>query len=277
MRGPLDHRVVMLAAASVVLAGCGGDVAVRSDDRAGPVVSPAVVDAFDVRVGDCFQGSELSSTDDIEEVFDVDAVPCDVPHDNEVYAIFELPDGDFPGNDELVRLSNEGCLQRFADFVGAEYETSRLDVFSLFPSQTSWEDGDREVVCAVFDPAGPVEGSVAGARDEYALVLPDIGDCIDDAGTPVDCATEHFAEVYLITDLEGGDAYPGDSQVEDEAAELCLSAFADYVGSSYEDSSLDFVFVNPDETTWAAGDREVSCAIFDPAGSLTGSVRGSGR
>ena len=84
------------------------------------------------------------------------------PH---AFAVYELPEGEYPGDDEVVELSFAGCVERFADFTGVTYERKTLDVGILYPVQPNWEDGDREVVCSVYDPAGPVTGSLEDAGD----------------------------------------------------------------------------------------------------------------
>jgi hypothetical protein len=51
-------------------------------------------------------------------------------------------------------------LERFEAFVGKDYESSALDVASLYPSR---ERNDREVICAVYDvDANKLTGSVKG-------------------------------------------------------------------------------------------------------------------
>jgi hypothetical protein len=278
LRVPAGVRVAAVLGATTLLASCGQsqDGAVRAEDGSSAIVTPGSVDVFDVRVGDCFE-DELTAGDASEtaEVFDVDAVPCDERHRSEVYAIFDLPDGDYPGEDEVVRLANEGCVERFADFVGTSYEATRLDVTYLFPTRRSWEQNDdREVACAVYDPAGPLTGSVADAGADYAL--PAVGDCLDDEGQPADCAEDHESELYLVTELKGK-KYPGDKAVEDKAVKRCVAAFADYVGADYDESELDFLYFTPDRQSWDQGDRSVACAAYDPSGPLTESVRNSGR
>lgn len=100
--------------------------------------------------GDCFddqyQGGEIA-----EEVETLPMVDCDEPHDNEAYAIFDLPDGAFPGDDALYVEGLDGCLPLFEGYVGSSYETSRLDLFPITPLAEGWADGDREVICALYD------------------------------------------------------------------------------------------------------------------------------
>jgi Septum formation len=135
----------------------------RADrDDSGAIVAEGSVDAFQMRVGDCFDdGSTFSD----EEVSDVPGVPCAKPHDNEVYAVFDVQTSSFPG-DRIAEMAHDGCEQRFEAFVGRDYDSSSLDIATLYPSEESWRrQNDREVVCAVYDmDAKKLTGSVKGTR-----------------------------------------------------------------------------------------------------------------
>jgi Septum formation len=224
-------------------------------------------------VGDCLNEAppeDASRT----EVADVPAVPCEQEHAGEVYHTFELDDADaYPGYDEVSSLADEECIAQFEAFVGLPYNESRLDYWTLVPSDDTWNNlDDREVVCIVGDPQGPLIGSARGLGQSTALV----GSCLDENGEPVDCASPHDSELYALVDLPDG-PWPGQKEVDAASEQPCLDQFAGYVGVSYDDSALDFGYVTPDEESWGAGDRQVWCIVGDPAGPLTGSVRGSGQ
>jgi hypothetical protein len=134
-------------------------------DASGAVASAGAVDPFEVKLGDCVD-EPVSSTDEVEEVESVKAVPCDSPHDGEVYAVFDLPDGDFPGDEEVATAGEERCVEEFATFVGTPYDDSEYDITSLFPTKQSWEEkDDREYVCIVVAPEGEqVTGTLKGKK-----------------------------------------------------------------------------------------------------------------
>lgn len=117
------------------------------------------VSVFDLDVGDCFDTSETA------EVETVEVVPCTSPHGNEVFALFDLEGDEFPGDQVAAELAEEGCIERFEDYVGVEYSASELEVSYLYPLEEGWEQiGDREVVCIASRVDGrdldePVEGS----------------------------------------------------------------------------------------------------------------------
>ena len=105
------------------------------------------LDAFQMSAGDCFDDVALGT----EEVADVPAVPCAQPHDNEVFATFDVTDGAFPGDERLYEMADQGCLDRFQGAIGAPYEQSVLVFTTLIPSERSWnERNDREVVCVAY-------------------------------------------------------------------------------------------------------------------------------
>ena len=130
-------------------------------DETGAIVAEGGVDAFQMRVGDCFDDGSTFADD---EVNSVPGVPCSNPHDNEVYAVYEVAAASFPG-DGMADMAHEGCLERFEEFVGTDYESSTLDIATLYPSPESWQQNDREIVCAVYDvDAKKLTGSVRGLR-----------------------------------------------------------------------------------------------------------------
>ena len=128
----------------------------------GVIVSEGSLDVFNMHVGDCFNDA-TSSGDGIQEYSSVAGVPCGNPHDNEVYAVFDVSNASFPGDDSMYEQAFQSCLKRFDGFVGKDYESSSLDIMPLYPTHASWSQGDREVICAVYDMnLAKLEGSVAG-------------------------------------------------------------------------------------------------------------------
>jgi hypothetical protein len=116
------------------------------------------VTVFDLSEGDCWD--EPAQTDVVSEA---SVVPCETPHDLEVYAVYQVDFADFPGEDAMGDSVEGGCVERFAEFVGLDYPNSSLDVLSLFPTQESWDVGDREATCSIGDPAAQTTGSLRGA------------------------------------------------------------------------------------------------------------------
>lgn len=145
---------VLIAAGAVVLAGCAGgspQVEVTS-------TPDTAVDAVDLAVGMCILDESTATT-----VTSVEVVPCTAQHDAEVYATILLADGPFPGADAISGSAVDQCAVQFANFVGVAFANSALTYEFYAPSETTWGAGDREVLCLVRDPAGPVTGSLEGA------------------------------------------------------------------------------------------------------------------
>ena len=116
-------------------------------DSSGAIVGEGSIGAFNMRVGDCF--NDISSSDD--EVSSVPGVPCSQPHDYETYAIFDVDITSYPEDEGMSDLALESCMGRFESYVGKDYQSSSLDITSMYPSQQSWRENDREIVCAIYD------------------------------------------------------------------------------------------------------------------------------
>jgi hypothetical protein len=128
-------------------------------DGSGAIVGEGTVDAFSIRTGDCFDDSSSYEG----EVDSLPGVPCSQPHDNETYAVFDVSESTYPEGDAMAELANNSCLERFESFAGIDYPSSTLEVMTLYPTAASWQQDDREVVCAVYDTnSGKLEGSVKG-------------------------------------------------------------------------------------------------------------------
>lgn len=84
----------------------------------------------------------------------------------------------------------------------------------------------------------------------------------------VDCDEDHAAQVVGLFDHEGGDDFPGDDEIEEEANERCQELFEDFVGAPVQETSLSFGAINPTEDTWEqADDRETICVATALDGS----------
>ena len=148
----------MLTGCSVIQQVLGGGDATR--DETGQVTEGNDnADIFLIRVGDCLNDANSGS-----EVSNVPIVPCAEPHDSEVFAELKLEDGEFPGDSAVEAEAEEYCAAEFTSFVGVDYDLSELYLTYYMPSKDTWEAmGDRLISCIVYDPAGQVEGTLAGA------------------------------------------------------------------------------------------------------------------
>jgi hypothetical protein len=113
------------------------------------------VTATNVAVGDC-----LADIPDGSRVLTVKTVSCDEPHAGEVFAVLNMPDGDFPGQAAVERFS-DGCGPALNTYAPAIVGDPSIGVYVLYPTQDTWDQGDRAVTCiATVDP--PRTGSIKG-------------------------------------------------------------------------------------------------------------------
>jgi hypothetical protein len=153
----------VLSAGALALSGCTAlsDLFPKEaarDTETQEISEAGETDVFSLAVGDCFNDQ------DAEEINSVEAIPCGDPHDYEAYFAFDLPDADtYPGADSVSQAAQDGCIAEFTTFVGAPYENAApLDFNFLSPTEGSWGEGDREILCIVMDTE-KTTGSLAGA------------------------------------------------------------------------------------------------------------------
>ena len=129
------------------------------------------------------------------------------------------------------------------------------------------------------DSGAIVEGGGLGA---FAL---QIGDCFNipeqeliQSLEAVPCSEPHDAETYAAFD-QPGTTYPGADAVSEASAWGCYDRFESFVGIPWDESELDFWFLEPTQDSWEdADDREVSCSVTSFDGSkLVGSMAGASR
>jgi hypothetical protein len=150
------RRSALAVVAAVMIIGC----APERNEETGELAEPGDLGVFDLKVGDCLaeftDGAELSS---------IEAAPCSEPHSDEIYAEGTVPDVDeFPGTKAVEAAAQDICLADYEAFVGRSYDRSVLDIGYLTPTEDSWADGDRAVLCTIFDPLEEVTGSLRGSE-----------------------------------------------------------------------------------------------------------------
>ena len=154
--------VTTIAAAGLLLSGCSllnqvtnttqrdasGTATAENDDA----------DVFSIKVGDCLNDATATGT-----VTTAPIVPCSKPHDSEAYKSIIMADGDFPGEDAVKTQADQGCADAFPDFVGIAYDDSNLSISYYFPTSDSWANGDREILCTIYDDGVKTTGTLKGA------------------------------------------------------------------------------------------------------------------
>jgi hypothetical protein len=133
-------RIRLLVLAGLLMAGCGGEV-------------------FTLDVGTCFDDTDET------EISSVPEVDCSDPHDNEVFAVLEYSGSDtYPGSEAMNDAAQDLCIDAFEEYVGLPYEESEFEVFPITPTEGSWDGGDREIICALYNlDFSKLTGSMRGA------------------------------------------------------------------------------------------------------------------
>ncbi|WP_205820281.1 MULTISPECIES: DUF2510 domain-containing protein [unclassified Microbacterium] len=136
------------------------------DEGAGEGTDPSSIEGADMvpfaelEIGDCLPFVDYGDTG---QIYELPVVPCDQPHTDEVYFIFDVDDEEFPGDDALGEAAWDGCAAQFDAYVGIAYEDSVLDFYTYQPTETSWARADdRAVQCILFsyeDVTGSLEGA----------------------------------------------------------------------------------------------------------------------
>ncbi len=119
------------------------------------------VSVWKLEVGDCL----YSDPSEDEEGAAVEVIDCSQPHFGEDYAHFDLADTPtYPGDDEVDTAGEDGCIARFDDFADLDFDDSDVDFIYSTPTEDTWPDGDREVICIIDDPGDDqITGTLQGA------------------------------------------------------------------------------------------------------------------
>lgn len=113
-----------------------------------------------IQVGDCvgpFPDGEIA---------EIPVIPCNDPHEMEVFASVELDGDEYPGADRLGKKSENRCVKEFKTFVGVPYNESELFLSYLGPTDETWAQGDREVLCVVYEEADDSISKVTGSLED---------------------------------------------------------------------------------------------------------------
>ncbi len=132
------------------------DQPIRDDDGVIIEANPST-DPFALVVGDCLDDGEVAA-DAGTEVQSLPTVPCDGPHDSEVIASITLRGTAYPGADAITAEADASCIAALEERVAMPYLETPYDVSYYAPTEQSWSEGDREILCVAYDPAGPLTG-----------------------------------------------------------------------------------------------------------------------
>lgn len=262
-----------------------GSVKDRADDFArGDIVA---IDRL--MPGDCFDPAGSTDPFSLRSSDMVRLVDCSETFSGVFFGRRILPYPDdilIPSDGELTDSSTTACSAAFESFFDVESAVGYTFRFWR-PSQSRWDGGDREVLCAVLND-DPIDGPYLPA-DYPQLHKLGTGQCfrllpeqtaeslsLDDHVRPVRCSEAHVGQMIGGGLFDAEFAFPGDAQSRALTKQECRSLFEAFIGIDPTDSEFgNFPYWYPTEEAWAAGDTRYACAILEIG--LTESLKGSRR
>ncbi|MFB2584568.1 septum formation family protein [Herbiconiux liukaitaii] len=160
---PIGMAVTALAVLGILVSngysvGSGGITAARAPELA--TLEPSLP------VGTCVGDLSYDLTE-VEEMETPTTIPCDELHDAEVVyvgAVDESASGpDVPTSEWLSSHTLDQCSTTVSDFLGTPWEESGYAIQTVYPSERTWNAGDRAVSCWLMTPTGPTTGTLQGA------------------------------------------------------------------------------------------------------------------
>jgi len=141
-------------------------------------VQPEMVPLTKLAAGDCMQTPQAYaqntasrqrywSSSTIPWDAQMPIVPCESAHSGEVFFADRIWSAShaYPGQSTVQQQWSNRCDTEFNAYVGVPAGNSTLAYTGNFPNKASWDDGDREVFCAAYDPTGEeIQGSIRGSR-----------------------------------------------------------------------------------------------------------------
>jgi hypothetical protein len=143
------------------------------------------------------------------------------------------------------------------------------------------EETFEEVAEGLDDGPAMDDGPETVAGQDVSAFSIKSGDCFQDVDgetvtelTVVPCTQAHDNETFKTFDVSMG-SY-NEAGIEAESESTCVGAFESYVGLDYDSSKFTVAWMTPTLGSWAGGDREVICILYDSV-PMTGSAKGSGQ
>lgn len=120
-------------------------------DSGGAISDSGTLGVDDLRIGDCF---DLG--DGEVEFSDVDAGPCNEPHQFELFHVATWDGGSgYPTDEAMVEFVLANCDPAFEAYVGSSPMTSQFGWEPFTPTEPAWTAGDRSIRCVASDPSDP--------------------------------------------------------------------------------------------------------------------------
>ncbi|MFF3252840.1 DUF4190 domain-containing protein [Actinacidiphila glaucinigra] len=121
--------------------------------------------SFALHKGDCV---DTPHDDLVDRIARTAVAPCARTHTAEVFGVFELPGGGYPGEDSISEAAESRCWRLTSAYAMDTWAFPKdVEVYYLAPSSESWVWGDRQVSCLFGRDEGPLKGSLR--QDETTL------------------------------------------------------------------------------------------------------------
>jgi Domain of unknown function (DUF4190)/Septum formation len=129
-----------------------------SRDDSGTITSSGSVSATALRPGDCVNNLNTTTA----TVLSLPAVPCSQAHEGEVFAVFDLADGPYPGENAITNQATSGCQARIDAYSPTAGTDGTYTLVWIYPRQQDWAKGSREITCVAAALSGTTTGSIKG-------------------------------------------------------------------------------------------------------------------
>jgi hypothetical protein len=167
-----DAAAPNTTAGDIAAAAREGSITTEAEAAAtAPRVTGDAVHYSTLEVGQCFVSMTTAVKGASSRVYE--RVPCDGPHDGEVYDRTSYPavkDQPYPGDSAMHKWAVSYCYNQFASFVGVPYERSAYGIDVLTPTEENFTNPVaryRGVTCFVASggaSAGQLVGSAKNTR-----------------------------------------------------------------------------------------------------------------
>lgn len=107
------------------------------------VTDDGSVRATHLQVGDCIETMPADNA----RVVRMPKVSCTTPHEGEVYDQIRVVEANFPGQQALENEYQSRCRLSLMSYAPNAASGSDVGIYLLYPTQATWDNGDRDVVC----------------------------------------------------------------------------------------------------------------------------------
>jgi hypothetical protein len=109
-----------------------------------------------LRVGDCVNGLEEG------DISKLPAISCSEPHQGEVVGDYKISASSYPGEQAVTDEANDKCNDILLAYSPSTKDDQSIGIFFVYPTVSSWAQGDRQVLCIAEHTSGKKTGSIKG-------------------------------------------------------------------------------------------------------------------